>query len=254
MTQDYREQARKNGLALALVMISILLFLLSCTKPAQKKEQNNIDPDALVSLVKGTDAVVIDTMSYLECMDHRIPGSQCMPLEELDKKLPAAISKKEQPLVFYCESEQCPRAPLAYEKAKLLGYGSIHVLEGGLVAWKRAGHEVETKQRVKRAPVVSIKSEKLLTLLKEQIHPFILDVRSEDAFKANHIEGATNIPFYVLHRKIKEIPKNVPVIVVDENGKRSFLACCYLINNGIMDVTRLFGGMESLARKERNRG
>jgi hydroxyacylglutathione hydrolase len=253
MTQYNREQVIKG---LAVAMISTLLFLLSCTvtPPTQKNEQNSIDPAALVALVKETDAVVIDTMSYLECMDHRIPGSQCISLEELDKKLPASLPKKDQPLIFYCESEKCPRAGLAYEKAKLLGYGNIYILEGGLTAWKRAGHEVETVQRVKRAPVVSIKSEKLQTLLKEKKNIFILDVRSEDTFKADHIDGATNIPFYVLHKKIKEIPKNVPVIVVDENGKRSFLACCYLINNGIMDVTRLFGGMESLARKERNRG
>jgi hydroxyacylglutathione hydrolase len=252
ITQHNREHVIKG---LAVAMISILPFLFSCTvEPTQKKEQNNFDPAGLVALLKETNAVVIDTMSYLECLDHRIPGSQCIPLEELDKKLPAAIPKKEQPLVFYCESEKCPRAPLAYEKAKLLGYGSIYVLEGGLVAWKKAGHEVETIERVKRAPVVSIKSEKLLTLLKDKKHLFVLDVRSEDTFKANHIDGAINIPFYTLHRRLSEIPKNVPVIVVDENGKRSFLACCYLINNGITDVTRLFGGMESLGQPERNRG
>jgi rhodanese-related sulfurtransferase len=235
-------------------MISILPFLLSCTfEPTQKKEQNNIDPAGLVAMMKETNAVVIDTMSNLECMDHRIPNSQCIPLEELDKKLPAAILKKEQPLVFYCESEKCPRAPQAYEKAKLLGYGSIYVLEGGLVAWKKAGHAVETVKRVKREPVVSIKSEKLQILLKEKRHLFVLDVRSEDTFKANHIDGAINIPFYTLHKRIGEIPKNMPVIVVDDNGKRSFLACCYLINNGITDVTRLFGGMESLDQKEGNK-
>jgi hydroxyacylglutathione hydrolase len=251
ITQHDREPVIKG---LAVAIIYILPFLISCTvAPTQKKGQNNIDPAGLVAMVKETNAVVIDTMSYLECMDHRIPGSQCIPLEELDKKLPAAIPQKEQPLVFYCESEKCPRAPLAYEKAKLLGYGNIYVLEGGLVAWKKAGHEVETIQRVKRAPVVSIKSEKLQTLLKERRALFILDVRSEDTFKANHIEGAINIPFYTLHKKLREIPKNVPVIVVDENGKRSFLACCYLINKGVIDVTRLFGGMESLDRKEGNK-
>jgi len=252
MIQYNREQIIKG---LALAMISLLPFLLSCTaEPIQNKEQNNIDPAGLVAMMKETNAVVIDTMSYLECMDHRIPGSQCISLEELDKKLPASIPKQEQPLVFYCESEKCPRASLAYEKAKILGYGNIYILEGGLVAWKKAGHEVETIQRVKRAPVVSIKLEKLQTLLKEKGHLFVLDVRSEDTFKANHIDGAINIPFYTLHKRLREIPKNVPVIVVDENGKRSFLACCYLINNGVTDVTRLFGGMESLDQKKGTKG
>jgi predicted sulfurtransferase len=41
--------------------------------------------------------------------------------------------------------------------------------------------------------------------------------------------------------------------VIDENGKRSFLACCYLINNGVKDVIRLFGGMETMVRQTRNK-
>jgi len=206
----------------------------------------------VVSLMNEKNAAVIDTMSYLECMDHRIPGSQCIPLEELDKKLPASFPNKSRSIVFYCESDRCPRAGLAYEKAKLLGYESIYILEDGLVAWKRAGYEVETLQRIKRAPVTSIKSSKLEVFLKEKKDLFILDIRSKDAFKANHIDGAKNIPFYMLHKKLNEIPKNVSVIVIDENGKRSFLACCYLINNGVTDVTRLFGGMESTVRQKRN--
>ena len=122
--------------------------------------------------MKEKNAAVIDTMSYLECMDHRIPGSQCIALEELDKKLPASFPNKSQPIVFYCESDRCPRAGLAYEKAKLLGYENIYILEDGLVAWKRAGYEVETLQRIKRAPVISIKSCEAGGLYKRKERPF----------------------------------------------------------------------------------
>jgi hydroxyacylglutathione hydrolase len=251
MTQDYRERAIK---ALALVMISILPFLISCTvTPIQQKEQNNIGPAKLVELIKGTDAVVIDTMSYLEYMDHRIPHSQCIPLEELDKRLPESFPNKEQPLVFYCESEECPRGGLAYRKAERLGYENIYVLEGGIAAWKKAGYDIERVKRVKREPVISIKASKLQSLIKEKKGLLILDIRSEDAFRADHIDDAKNIPLYVLHKRLREIPKNVPVLVVDENGRRSFLVCCYLINNGITDVTRLFGGMEAVGNPEGKR-
>ena len=240
----YRKQAMK---AVAVVMLTFLAFLCSCkATPTQEKGQKNIDPATVVSLMKEKSAAVIDIMSYLECMDHRIPGSQCIALEEIDKELPSAFPNKSQSLIFYCESDKCPRAGLAYEKAKQLGYESIYVLEDGLVAWKRAGHEVETIQRVKRSPVISIKATKLEVLLKEKKDLFILDIRSEDAFKENHLDNAKNIPFFMLHKRLDEIPKNVLVIVIDENGKRSFLACCYLINNGVKNVVRLFGGMETM--------
>ena len=241
--------------AATVVMLSILPFLFSCNAtPTQEKGQRNVDPAMVISLMKEKNAAVIDTMSYLECMDHRIPGSHCIALEELDKRLPASFPNKSQPVIFYCESDRCPRAVLAYEKAKLLGYENIYVLEDGLVAWKRVGYEVETIQRVKRAPVISIKSAKLEVFIKEKKVLFILDIRSEDAFKENHVDSAKNIPFYMLHKRLNEIPKNVPVVVIDENGKRSFLACCYLINNGVKDVTRLFGGMEAKVHKEKKKG
>jgi len=240
---------------LALITLSILSFLLSCTpEPIQKNEQRHIDPAALSSLMKGGKAAVVDTTSDLECMDHRIPGSRCLALEEFDAKSALALPDKKRPTVFYCESNECPRAGRAYEKAKSIGYTDIYVLEGGLAAWKRTGYEVETVERVKRAPVVSIKPEKLGALLKEKKGLFILDIRSEDAYNAGHIDGAVNIPLYMLHRRLKEIPRNVPVIVIDENGKRSFLVCCYLVNNGVKDVTRLFGGMESMSPRKAGKG
>ncbi|MCX5815800.1 MAG: rhodanese-like domain-containing protein [Proteobacteria bacterium] len=228
-----------------VINIAILFFFLSCTAtPPRTSEQKYINPEKVISLIKEKKAVVVDTMSYLECMDHRIPGSLCIALEEFENKSPALLKDKKQTTIFYCESEECPRAGLTYEKAKTAGYEDIYILEGGLSAWKRTGYEVETVERIKRAPVVSIKPRVLKALAMEKKGLFVLDIRSEDAFKAGHIDGAINIPLYTLHKKLKEIPKNRPVIVVDESGKRSFLACCYLINNGFKDVVRLYGGMK----------
>jgi hydroxyacylglutathione hydrolase len=233
----------------------VALLLLSCgPQSIDKKDYRYVDPSALLSLVKDKNAVVVDTMSYLECMDHRIPGSRCIALEEFEGKSALYLPDKKRPIVLYCESEKCPRAGWTYEKAKRLGYEDLYILEGGLAAWKRAGSEIETVERVKRAPVVSIKSDKLDALMKQKKHLFVLDIRPEDAFQAGHIDGAVNIPLHLLHRRIGEVPKDLPVIVVDENGKRSFLACCYLVNSGVKDVTRLFGGMESMAPSSRRKG
>jgi hydroxyacylglutathione hydrolase len=245
-----------EGLAAAVVIIALpVLFSCTDTSAPREKKQNQIDPAALVLLKKQKGAAVIDVMSYLECMDHRIPGSRCMPQEELGRRLAESFPKKEQPVVFYCESEECPRGGLAYREAELLGYKDIFVLEGGMAAWKKAGQDVERIRRIKREPVVSIKASKLKSLIEEKKGLFILDVRSEDAFKADHINNAKNIPLYVLHKRLGEIPRNLPLLVVDENGRRSFLVCCYLVDNGITDVTRLFGGMEAVAnlKGKRNR-
>lgn len=211
--------------------------------------QQYIDPVEAKYLIKEKGAAIVDTMSYLECMDHRISGSLCIALEEFHIKSPYLLKEKTQHIIFYCESDECIRANETYELAKKMGYTRLYILKGGLPAWKRAGLEVESTIRIKRQPVVSIKHNKLKELKEKKKDIFILDVRTEGLYKKGHIDGAVNIPLYALHKRIKEIPKNRPILVVDENGKRSFLVCCYLINNGIKDVTRLFGGMRDLEKK-----
>ncbi|MEI6154834.1 MAG: rhodanese-like domain-containing protein [Deltaproteobacteria bacterium] len=223
----------------------LLSVILSCSvTPPQKAEKAYIDPAKAISLIKDKKAIIVDTMSYLECMDHRIPGSLCIALEEFDNNSPALLKDKKHPVIFYCESDECTRAGQTFGKAGKLGYENAYILEGGLPAWKRAGNEVESPDRIKREPVVSIKPHKLKSFIHEKKNLFILDIRTETLYEAGHIDGAVNIPLYVLHKRLKEIPKDRPVLVIDENGKRSFLACCYLINNGFKDVLRLYGGMK----------
>lgn len=239
-------------LRLLTALIVVLYFMLSCTAlPPQKTDESYIEPAQATALIKEKGAVFVDTMSYLECMDHRIPGSFCIALEEFEIKSQASLKDREQHIIFYCESDECLRAGQTYQKAKTLGYKNIYILIGGLPAWKRAGYEIESQQRIKRTPVVSIKPHMLKNLINEKKDLFILDTRSEDLYKAGHIDGAVNIPLYALHKRLKEIPKNSPVLVIDENGKRSFLVCCWLINNGVKDVIRFYGGMKYKEIQER---
>lgn len=242
-------------LRIVTALVAGLSFILSCTAtPPQRTEESYIEPAQAVSLIKEKGAAIVDTMSYLECMDHRIPGSLCIAMEEFEAKSQTLLINEGQPIIFYCESDECLRAGQTYEKAKLLGYRNIYILNGGLPAWKRAGYEVESLMRIKRAPVASIKPHMLKNLIKEKKDLFILDTRSEVLYKANHIDGAVNIPLYALHKRLKEIPKNRPVLVIDENGKRSFLVCCWLINNGVKDVVRFYGGMKYKEVQERKKG
>ncbi len=240
--------------ALAVLAFVVPLIVSCSSKTAQDIEKNCVTPEKLLELMKYQRAIVVDTMSYLECMDHRISGSICIALEEFEEKSLSLLKDKNQPVIFYCESEECPRAGQTSEKAKKLGYKNIYILDGGLSAWKKAGQDVESAIRIKRAPVISIKPSALKKYEQEKKNLFILDIRSEDAFKAGHISGAVNIPFYMLHKRLEDIPKDRPVIVVDENGKRSFLASCWLVNKGVKDVVRLFGGMKHAEGVQKGKG
>ncbi|HOW55939.1 MAG TPA: rhodanese-like domain-containing protein [Syntrophorhabdaceae bacterium] len=236
--------AQRNRGITACILVFLALFSCSADTPSKERGRRYVDPEGTLSLIRDKKAVIVDTMSDLECMDHRIPGSLCLPLEEFENMARELLKDKKRPVIFYCESDECLRAGVSYDKAKAAGYGEIYILRGGLPAWKRAGYDVESVERVKREPVVSVKRGALEKMAKKKQGIFILDIRSEDDYSKGHLAGAVNIPLYKLRKRLKEIPGNRTVLVVDENGKRSFLASCYLINHGFSDVVRLYGGME----------
>lgn len=50
---------------------------------------------------------------------------------------------------------------------------------------------------------------------------FLLDVRTPDEFGLGHIHGAQNIPLATLTGRLKELPKDRPIVVYCASGMRS---------------------------------
>ena len=69
----------------------------------------------------------------------------------------------------------------------------------------------------------------------------LLDVRTEDEYRAGHIEGFKNIPLDELRERLKEIPSGKKVYLHCLSGLRSYLAARLLMNEGY-DASSLDGG------------
>jgi rhodanese-related sulfurtransferase len=229
------------------MILGIALFPLLTAIPllAADVVPKPIEPAELQRTLEqgGAIPVLVNTMSYLECWDHSIPGSICLPCEEFSQKAPNLFPDKGTPFVFYCESDQCYRSCEAATEALRMGYSRVSILRGGTPAWKSAGFSTISRERIPRVPVESVKPEVLDRWLQEKREVLILDIRREAAFAKGHLPGALNIPFYRLHERYPEIPLDSRVLVVDDRGFRSFLAASYLVRKGVGDVKRLFGGM-----------
>lgn len=225
--------------------LALLVALFLCTPSwAQKPAWKYIQPETLHKMMEQKiDFTLVNTMSVIECRDHRIPTSICLPCETLETQMGKLPGDKQRKLVFYCESELCRRSYKAAEKALNHGYTDVNILKDGLPGWKKAGYGVVSQERIPRRAISSIKAPVLRTWMEEKKSFIILDIRSEDAFRENHIEGAASIPFHLLDTRYKDLPLDSKIVVVDERGFRSFLAASYLARKGY-DVTRLFGGME----------
>ena len=104
---------------------------------------------------------VFNTMSEIECLDHRIPGSKCLACEEIENNPSVLPADKERVIVFYCESAGCYRSCRAADAAVKAGYRQVHVLEGGMPAWKQAGYSMETIERIPRGSIQSLRARRL---------------------------------------------------------------------------------------------
>jgi len=85
----------------------------------------------------------------------------------------------------------------------------------------------------------------------ESKNPVFIDVRDVFAYEKTHIMGAMHIPLELLADKLNSIPKNRPVIVYDETGKKGHQALRTLTGAGFTDVTNVSGGHASLQRQAR---
>jgi rhodanese-related sulfurtransferase len=212
----------------------------------QDKSPQRIEARVLNRMIENRETLmIINIASYLECMDTRIPASICMSCDQGKDLQDLFPANKETKLVFYAGSVPIePGCPVIEETIRR-GFTKTYFLRGGLSAWRRAGYDTESVNRIPRRVGLSIKPKDLGTWLKQIKSPLILDIRSSQRFKDYHIEGALNIPMSVLHQQYQDIPLNRSLLVVDEEGSRSFLAASYLSRKGFTDSRRLVGGMEA---------
>jgi rhodanese-related sulfurtransferase len=92
-------------------------------------------------------------------------------------------------------------------------------------------------------PASSLLPSELQSLLASGAPAQLLDVRSYPEFAAGHLRGARLLPLDDLPRRLDEIDRHQPVVVVCRTGKRSALAREALGRAGFERVADLAGGV-----------
>jgi phage shock protein E len=90
-----------------------------------------------------------------------------------------------------------------------------------------------------------ISPDDLLTKMKAETKPLLLDVRSPQEFAEGHVAGALNIPFNEVRDRVTELgdDKAREVVVYCRSGKRAGLAEKTLRKLGFTAVLHLTGDM-----------
>jgi rhodanese-related sulfurtransferase len=89
-----------------------------------------------------------------------------------------------------------------------------------------------------------ITSAELKKMLDRQEPPFLLDIRKEEHFNRQHIEGAVNIFWYDLGEHLNKLPWNRKIIVICYTGQSSGQVTSLLRIMGY-DACSLLGGMDN---------
>lgn len=86
--------------------------------------------------------------------------------------------------------------------------------------------------------------------LLENVHPFLLDVRTPGEYQRGHIAGATLIPLQELQRRLGELSayKNQDILVYCASGNRSTVASKILIDAGFKRIYNLATGIHGWVR------
>ena len=238
----------RNTFIRVIVPAALILItsLVACGKPQEAASPwKVIDASTLRALMAADkDLLVFNTMSEIECLDHRIPGSKCLACEEIENDVTVLPADKDRVIVFYCESAGCYRSCRAAGAAVKAGYRQVHVLDRGMPAWKQSGYSMESIERIPRGSSQSVRASALKQMIAERKDILLVDVRSERSYKEGHVEGAVNLPLYRLSRSYAEIPLDRILVLIDDRGFRTFLAGSYLEMKGYR-VMRLFGGMQA---------
>ncbi len=245
-----------------------LLVLFVCHfAQAQYKYDNTLFKTVFIEdlcqlLKQYPDRMILDVRSKGENADTSSSGLNIghlrdaanIDVRELPLRWRELQAYKDKPLFVYCSHSQRSR-----RASKLLadsGFTQVININGGMTAFNQLKQNKVpcVKERYETNNKFSlITPEEIVTLLNKQPNTFILDVRKDSAFKGislNEMSNAlgrfkrsVNIPLENLQASLVSVPKNRPILVVDEFGTMAIKAAQLLSENGYNQLQVAFDGL-----------
>jgi rhodanese-related sulfurtransferase len=249
-------------------MLLLLLGLVAQAAAAQFKNDNIAFRTVYIndlcdSLRKNPDRLILDVRTPGEFRDTsasaslnigRLKGAVNIDVNEVKNRLDEIRAYKNKPVFVICSHSQRSRVC-----SKLLAdSGFTHVINvnGAMTEFNLLKNAAvpcvsdlyETANKYKL--LSPVETARLLSSGKDV---FILDVRSDSAFRGisrddavnaqGRLKGATNIPLATLAASLDKVPANLPVLVVADYGRDANLAAKMLTDSDYTDVRVLFNGM-----------
>lgn len=195
-----------------------------------------IKVNQLEAIVESSNALILDTRNPADFVDGFIPQSISIGLSgDFAPWVGALIVDVNQPIVLVTEPG---REQEAVTRLSRVGFDNVlGYVEGGFQAWKDAGQEIDTVDRISAAEFAS-----KVDLEKDKV----VDVRREGEYNAEHVDNAYSLPLAYINTWIKDINPAEHFYMHCASGFRSIIAASILQSRGYRNFTEIGGGFKAI--------
>ena len=122
--------------------LSFMILLMGCAvAQADSGEVESISPKEAAAMYTGQKAVIVDVREDSEWNEQHIPGAIHIPLGQLSERLSELKQYKDSPVITQCRSGG--RSAQAFDVLKSAGFSKVYNMDGGIMAWDKAGLKTE---------------------------------------------------------------------------------------------------------------
>jgi len=196
-----------------------------------------LTPDEFEAIADNTEALILDTRAAADFYKGFIPQSINIGLNgDFAPWVGALMVDVKQPILLVTEvgSEE-----EAVTRLSRVGFDNVlgH-LQNGFAAWRLAAKNVDAVERITAeqfAKEVSVEND------------YIIDIRKESEYKAEHVENAYNKPLADINEWIKDINPKDHFYMHCGSGYRSMIAASILQARGYRNFTEVGGGFNAIS-------
>jgi hydroxyacylglutathione hydrolase len=189
-------------------------------------------------MVEQTKALILDTRNNADFSKGFIPQSINIGIDgDFAPWVGALIADVKQPIILVTPNG---REEETVTRLSRVGFDNlIGHLEGGFEAWEKAGHEIDTVNRISAEEF-----EKQVTIGESKI----IDIRKESEYEAEHIEEAYSKPLAYINDWVKDINPEEHFFLHCAGGYRSMIAASILEARGFRNFSEVEGGFSAIAK------
>ncbi|KXU92278.1 sulfurtransferase [Caballeronia megalochromosomata] len=132
---------------IALIVIALVSGALLLWPAISRRGRGGISAAEATTLINRRNAVIVDLRPAAEFAKGHLPSARNIEAAELQAKIGQIAKNKSNPVVLVCQTgQESQRASRTVSEA---GYAEVHVLQGGVDAWQKAGMPVVKQGAVK---------------------------------------------------------------------------------------------------------